>query len=511
MILQGDCLQVLKGMDDKSVQMCVTSPPYYGLRNYGVEGQIGLESTPDEYVAKLVAVFHEVKRVLKDDGTLFLNLGDSYATSPAGNKTWGDGVGSNKHYENDNIHQKTHKGFGDCKPKDLIGIPWVVAFALRADGWVLRSDIIWSKPNPMPESVKDRPTKSHEHIFLFSKAKWIGPEQGRYSHISDEDARWLAMFFETEGNISVKRSEQKSGRTTYGTQIAFANTSRKLLEIAQNIIGDGNIYERKGNNAPMFYYEVCNKMARDLLYRIYPYLIVKQLQGRLGIFLQDYISETRKRPHGFRPPEQTRFLEWAWVSMKSLNHFGRPDISIIPEPQYGRYTSQKYYYDYEAVLEVATGFDGRKDTQFKGSEKYKDSGQTFAADGHERWPHTMPKNIQPDGQQPNSMHVNRANKLGEPDQPDIDGIPARNLRDVWTITTKPYKEAHFATFPPEIPERCIKAGSKPGDVVLDPFNGSGTTGSVATRLGRNYIGIELNPDYIILSEKRLSQTQLEMI
>ena len=172
-ILNGDVFDCLRSLPDACVQCVVTSPPYWGLRDYGVEGQIGLEPTPEAYVEKMVEVFREVKRVLRDDGTLWLNLGDSYAGSGK--------AGNNPEY------QKRHTQFGKIeikermgkptpskkiglKPKDLVGIPWMVAFALRADGWYLRSDIIWSKPNPLPESVTDRPTKSHEYVFLLSKS-----------------------------------------------------------------------------------------------------------------------------------------------------------------------------------------------------------------------------------------------------------------------------------------------------------------------------------------------------
>lgn len=317
-LLQGDCVEVLQTLPDQSVNCCVTSPPYFGLRDYGVDGQIGLEQSPKEYVEKLVQLFWEVKRVLKDDGTLWLNLGDSYAGNNSQASNGGRaGFGNPR----EKIVNRTGEGL---KPKDLIGIPWMVAFALRDDGWYLRSEIIWHKPNPMPESVKDRPTKSHEQIFLLSK-------------------------------------------------------------------------------------------------------------------------------------------------------------------------SEKYYYDYESIMELATGYDGRKDTVFKGSEKYKDTGQTFAKNGHERWKY---KNLQADGQQPNTMHLNR-----------LEGqeylSPVRNKRSVWTIATKPYKEAHFATYPEELILPCILAGCPVGGTVLDPFNGAGTTGLVALKNDRNYIGIELNPKYIELTRKRL--------
>ena len=153
------------------IQTCITSPPYWGLRDYGVDGQLGLESTPDEYVAKIVEVFREVRRVLRDDGTLWLNLGDSYT---GGGRAGKDGIQKWGGIESGNqsrIYGAPMGKINGCKPKDLVGIPWLVAFALRADGWYLRSDIIWSKPNPMPESVKDRPTKAHEYLFLLAKSQ----------------------------------------------------------------------------------------------------------------------------------------------------------------------------------------------------------------------------------------------------------------------------------------------------------------------------------------------------
>lgn len=235
-IYTGDCREVLKELPAESVHCCVTSPPYWGLRDYGtaiweggdsecdhlgkpmptragfneryfgressdgnkqdalrepfrevcgkcgahrIDAQLGLEPTPEEYVENLVNVFREVMRVLRDDGVVWLNLGDSYATSQAGNTTWGDGVGSNRHYEDGAIELPKRHIPNNLKPKDLIGVPWRVAFALQSDGWWLRSDVIWHKTNPMPESVTDRPTKSHEHIFLLSKsAKYF------YDHVA---------------------------------------------------------------------------------------------------------------------------------------------------------------------------------------------------------------------------------------------------------------------------------------------------------------------------------------
>jgi DNA modification methylase len=174
--LHGDCLAMLKTLPDQSVHCCVTSPPYWGLRDYGNDAQIGLERTPEEYVEKLVAVFREVRRVLQDDGTLWLNLGDSYSANYTNNggyssKSTLQGFTSpdtkGRRANDETVHRRLTSGL---KPKDLVGIPWRVAFALQADGWYLRQDIVWSKPNPMPESVTDRCTKSHEYVFLLSKS-----------------------------------------------------------------------------------------------------------------------------------------------------------------------------------------------------------------------------------------------------------------------------------------------------------------------------------------------------
>jgi DNA modification methylase len=293
----GDCLEVLRGLPPCfRVNCCVTSPPYFGLRDYGHAGQIGLEQTPDEYVAKLVAVFREVRRVLRNDGTLWLNLGDSYSTDTK----WGGSSGE-KNGEQGGGARRTMRLQTGAKPKDLLGIPWRVAFALQADGWWLRQDIIWSKPNPMPESVRDRCTKAHEYLFLLSK----GP---------------------------------------------------------------------------------------------------------------------------------------------------------------------RYHFDSEAIAEQATG-------ESPGNTKATKGGRAYDAGASE---HRTAANLH-----------------------NIGARETRNKRSVWEVATQPFSEAHFATFPPALIEPCILAGCPKGGTVLDPFFGAGTTGLVADRLGRDCIGIELNPEYAALAERRI--------
>ena len=326
-LYQGDALETLKQMEDESINCCVTSPPYWGLRDYGVEGQLGLEPTPEEYVAKMVEVFREVKRVLRKDGTLWLNLGDSYAGS------WGNyaptGQGGQRPKNTERWQREAYEGKADwrpptsnklegLKPKDLVGIPWRVAFALQADGWWLRSDIIWAKPNPMPESVTDRPTKAHEYIFLLSKSK-------RYFYDAD--------------SIREPLSEQRAKQ-------------------AGKLVDPGN--------------------------------------------------DVKKRK-------------------KQIEH-----------------------------------------------DKKRGSGGHF--DEH-KW---------------------RMNPLG------------RNKRSVWTVATKPFPEVHFATFPPELPEICIKAGCPKGGTVLDPFAGAGTTLFVAEQLWRNSIGIELNPEYCEIIRRRMGGLEMNL-
>ena len=299
-ILHGDCREVLRTLADGSVNCCVTSPPYFGLRDYGNAAQIGLESTPAEYVEQMVAVFREVRRVLRDDGTLWLNLGDSYAANRGYQvpSTLMNGDATNAAQAGAGQGMRAAE-FG-LKPKDLIGIPWRVAFALQADGWYLRQDIIWAKPNPMPESVRDRCTKAHEYVCLMSKSE-------RY-HCDMAAIAEPAIYPEGPGNVKPTK----------------------------------------------------------------------------GAGLGDERMRTREGVH------------------------------------------------------------------------------------------------------------------------NIGANETRNKRSVWTIATKPFSEAHFATMAPELAETCIKAGCPEGGTVLDPFGGAGTTGLVADQLQRNAVLCELSAEYIDIARRRIA-------
>jgi len=311
MIEIGDCREIMRRWKDEGVQVntCVTSPPYFGLRDYGHDGQLGLEPTPDQYVANMVDVFRCVRDILRDDGTLWLNLGDSYGTGTTAPRKQGSrGLGAHTQSAQDAVPR--------CggMAKQLLGIPWRVALALQADGWYLRQDIIWHKPNPMPESVKDRCTKAHEYIFLLSK-------------------------------------------------------------------------------------------------------------------------------------------------------------------------NERYYFDNEAIKQdAAASTKGRGPVSFGGEKgrNYKpDKNDPNYRGGNEQWGRT---------------YEYKEGKV--------------NRRSVWTVATKPYPEAHFAVFPPDLIEPCILAGCPHGGIALDPFMGSGTTAAVAEKHGRKYLGCELNPEYLPLQKKRLEQATL---
>ena len=310
-LLIGDCRDILPTLPSCSIQCVVTSPPYFGLRDYGVAGQIGQEATVDEYIECLVTIFREVHRILKKDGTLWLNLGDSYAGSDKGRNSDGS-VGKLRNDSKDATYTGRHIGRLkktplSCylKPKDLIGVPWRVAFALQEDGWYLRQDIIWHKSNVMPESVKDRCTKSHEYLFLLSKSK-------------------------------------------------------------------------------------------------------------------------------------------------------------------------NYYFDADAIKEPVVSIKGNNKT-FRNGGVYTKGQSYFNSKKTEA-----------------ETHGNKPNESGK-----------RNKRDVWTIPTSPYSGAHFASFPVALIQPCILAGSRPGDSILDPFFGSGTTAEAAALLNRRWLGIEINKSYEPLYKERL--------
>ncbi len=245
-LLQGDCLEILKTLPGESAHCCVTSPPYWGLRDYGFKGQYGLEPTPEEYVAKMVKVFREVRRVLRNDGTLWLNLGDSYAKegiSGMGDPTVGErNLGGMRP-----LFKKVPRSL---KPKDMMGIPWRVAFALQADGWYLRSDVIWSKKNCMPESVLDRPTKAHEYIFLLSKSS-------RYYY----DAEAIKEPADPKSNLDWGRNSSSGDLIIPGQAAAQHRPKRKSGNKERKIDASGRLNTHMGSSIP---WEGCTRNKRTV-------------------------------------------------------------------------------------------------------------------------------------------------------------------------------------------------------------------------------------------------------
>ena len=380
----GNCLDVLKKMPAKSIHTCVTSPPYWGLRDYGNDGQLGLEKTPKEFVDNLVKVFREVKRVLRDDGTLWLNLGDSYSSGGRTSTT-------NQTVRGDKDYGVTRPAVcKNIKPKDLVGIPWKVAFALQEDGWYLRQDIIWNKPNPMPESVKDRCTKAHEYIFLLSK-------QPKYY---------------------------------------FDNESIKDKSLTQNI---------QSNNQKLSKYKNFEE----------------EKKYRQGIHHKRGENIVISRP---KLPSKKQFLDF----IKS-----RTNANFLVENTNIKKTTIEHWFRND------DGFSfPKKDDWLKINDLVNDWSEEY-------------------------NFINYALTYEETHFDTVVTNESKNKRSVWTVTTKPYKEAHFATYPPDLIEPCILAGCPKGGTVLDPFGGSGTTALVADRLGRDAIIIELNKEYAKIAEKRL--------
>lgn len=446
----------------------------WGLRDYGTDGQLGLEPTPDAYVASMVAVFEQVRRVLKPEGTCWLNLGDSYASTMSNNGGYSDKSTLSGFTSPDTKGRlacdsgERRKLAPQVKPKDLIGIPWRVAFALQSAGWYLRSDIIWAKPNPMPESVTDRPTKSHEHVFLFAK----GQSKARVVHISNLPSEFFHLgqhlWFEPEDSGSIK--------IAISLATAIFNCAQR-----ENDFGlppfhseeweqcDDNIDSAQVSNMPIEHISAACA-ARFLSARCSSKEFLRQMH-RLWITLPDSHDFLIRgiSSHGAATPAVNGNGDTA-IAVYNAREIGQFDFAhgnIITESSGGC----KYYYDASAIAEPAAW---------------------------ERW----------GDQTENKHHPGTAGHLGGKAKADLPIQDTRNARDVWTIATEPYPGAHFATFPTELPRRCILAGCPPGGIVLDPFMGSGTTGEVAERLGRRWVGIELNPEYIELARKRTAQRGL---
>jgi DNA modification methylase len=505
-ILQGDCLDQLKTLPDESVNCCVTSPPYWGLRDYGHAGQIGLEPTPEEYVAKLVSVFSEVRRVLRKDGTLWLNLGDSYAgggtvgrndTTPDAlarrAEKYGTGTGNGSLVGKHGTRPRVET----LKPKDLCGIPWRVAFALQADGWYLRSDIIWAKPNPMPESVTDRPTKAHEYIFLLTKSERyaydaeaikeqsIDPEslrpEGRnprngdtFTH-SDPDgkARTRVGFAKLTGVCYPTRNK----RTVWTVPTApFSDWTETVRwqRVEAGAASGGSLHIASpdcpvyGGLFDLVATALCDGRGDGDWNRI--------------CSICDRLSLTPKA--GFSPIETLR----AWnLRGQSLDSVVQQCCGSATENSTGTRRTDLF---------VSTSLACKPSAQRSSRIR-----RTLAECGlSEQCLDMLLSNTWVDG-------------FGDNQKPETiyRTVGKGNLQELFLALGPTYrkeatKSSHFATFPPDLIKPCILAGCPAGGTVLDPFGGSGTTGQVALELGRKAILIELNPAYVELIEQRTNIT-----
>ncbi len=589
MILTGNCLDILPTLPDASVQCCVTSPPYWGLRDYGVDGQLGLEATPDAYVQMMVQVFREVRRVLKDDGTLWVNLGDSYAGigTTLGRNDAGrnfTGGGGNKVGTGNPGKQGTHSTVTGLRSKNLVGIPWRVAFALQADGWYLRSDIIWHKPNTMPESVQGSHFSRHRvtieeyenlsglpyegeragdewagdmpalseieipgrqaplsaqpqrqgHCTSTGRTKRCQGEATSIQPIKSRKTKQTTVRTDEEGEArAAASSEEISGQRTRESRNdgvlsqdeERATTHCALQGIEQPLYSFG---EGESQEAP----RLCETEGRDRT--------EQHTDGR-GLDCGGSGAQTPLLLLSEEAGTDDRSCDSSEQGRKAFEgecRSGVPDVQFQEEGQDGspllagcpgckkclRYhgyifhlsagrptksheylflltKSERYFYDAAAIYERAIYAEEARDDNglngHGGGESHKGQGSStrkFRTDkqrGHGR---------RHDG------FNDRWDQMTKQEQ--CSGL--RNKRSVWTVATQPYAEAHFATFPPKLIEPCILAGSRPGDTVLDPFAGAGTTLLVAKELNRQYIGIELNPDYIKLIENRLSQGVLQL-
>ena len=468
-VLHGDCRMVLPTLPDASVQCCVTSPPYYGLRDYGVVGQIGLEPTPDEYVAEMVTVFREVRRVLRDDGTLWLNIGDSYSTHAAGKvadpmaKSTLAGV-RNATVANRAASQRSDaEKRGGIPEKNLIGIPWMLAFALRQPYYAGR--------------IK----REMDRVWL---AAMIDGEGCMFIHRRKAGTDSGARYTKADGTeVSYARTAD-----TYGAGLEVANTSLAIIEKCIAITGVGSVVrQEKDRRQPLYRWNVRSNECRWIVQEVYPYLVAKQHQARLLLGCPTS-GKQAEAAHGaliglhngstthvdFPPPASLHEPGWylrsdiIWAKSNPMPESVRDRPTSAHEHVFLLSKRAAYFYDAGAIAE---------------SSKKPIEATTLSGTYSEG-----------SGRNDGCLHYSGGFVTGD----------TRNARNVWTIATQPYSGAHFATMPPDLAERCIKAGTKPGDTVLDPFGGAGTTGLVADRLNRNAVLIELNPQYRTLAQERIT-------
>tara|TARA_Y100000310_G_scaffold343453_1_gene451139 strand:+ start:580 stop:2265 length:1686 start_codon:yes stop_codon:yes gene_type:complete len=532
-IYNGSALTVLKGMADGSVQMCVTSPPYWGLRDYGTEpdiwdsdagcehewggklatgskghpgdkstlvgtqtadiskaaqsqgqfcqlcgawrGNLGLEPTPELYVQHMVEISREVRRVLRDDGTLWLNLGDSYNGSGGAHKP----EHANPGISNSAIRSGVDgRNVDTLKPKDLVGIPWMVAFALRADGWYLRSDIIWNKKNPMPESVTDRPTKAHEYLFLLSKSqRYYYDSTAIRENVLDDDA-----INDYNGNYERIHGKTKSGQAQGHPEIQSKQARKSETEGIQTNRGGEEVTANVGTlrEGQRFSSQIQeNGETESRAKEISEHGKVQENAEKIPSDGQGPCEPCERGPQA--PIIAAKLHKQSYSRAVARDKRQIPSqMCLLPEKD-------------------GTVDDGPCNTVIEGGAPHcgEHSSGVSKLQFKEGEPPAGRVKI-PGGwdNKPGSHGTIHRTGRTEAEYQTTSVKPGRNKRTVWTIATKPFPEAHFATFPPKLIEPCVLAGCPKGGTVLDPFFGSGTTGIVAYNHDRKFIGIELSKVYL---------------
>ena len=519
MLIQADARSL--PLVDGCVQCVVTSPPYFGLRDYGVSGQIGLEPTPDAYVAALVGVFREVRRVLKDDGVCWLNLGDSYSAKPcADGSDFRDGLAN---------RGSRHSGglVATLKPKDLLGIPWRVAFALQADGWYLRSDIIWSKPNPMPESVTDRPTKAHEYLLLLSKqASYYYDAAAIAEPVSAAMLQEMEQGYDGLGLKDYEAAGVQNPSSVKARIIAGARRKADVLNNGRSQQATNPESERRDqvgtfNNNPRLRPNLIRNRRSVWTIPTMPFNGWSKTSRWVRVSWDESDGDTTRTTSPDCPVHGDRAVQAAKVlcgerADDSLTHSVRTDGGHV----------SSLLLDSVPILQRPDDYcaDGTTDSSGQSHELLA-TARNNRTRRTGRAPVTtspcMPSVESPDGTgdtlatQPLSGAGSRRHESStlDPVGQDVAALAETLGCTVGMCSCLYYRTitentSHFATMPEALVEPCILAGSRPGDLVLDPFVGSGTVGAVAERFGRRWVGTDLNPAYHVLAKKRTAQRGL---
>lgn len=483
-----------------------------------VDDQIGSEPTINEYVARLVDVFAELRRVLKPTGTVWLNLGDSFASKQNSGTGWDSSTLTRPEGRPRKIQtaqeasKHTNRNRFDLPQKNLLLIPARVAMALQESGWIVRQCVIWSKPNQLPESVRDRPATAHEYVFMLTKARWTGAIEP--VSMSREEAAWLAAIVDGEGSICFSERANREWAPTISPRLSIVNTNKQLLErvaqITRLAVNHAPSPRRRRDGSegrPIWTWQITDRKAAKIIQAIRPFLIAKGAQADLALAVYALNAKMKGGGSVGRTTDaDLAYKRRAAAACSDLNHGRDVDLSWFRPRSLGRWEPQQAFYDAAAVKEPAKWERWGKQTSSK-----------HARNGDDRV---------------NGTHIQ---ELTRPDLVEKFGHK-RHLRSVWEIPTTPNGLAvcedcesfftnsadadthrdrtgheltqHYAAFPRKLVEKCLTAGCPPGGLVCDPFLGSGTTALVTRATGRRCVGVELRPAFARMTAWRLSQLSL---